>query len=352
MADNLANIEQRTDMVKAAAVQIGTTLGGVTINTVNDVDVMALRLSRGEVAVPVHCRGKMGVCHALILQALEWRMPIMSVINKSYVVSNKGVERIAYESQMIHAIIERNAPIKGRMRYEIGHLVNGVWEKGGEEDDDRRCKVWATFHGETQPHDYTSQPLGKLRDARGRNEQGNVKGSPLWDKDPEVQLFYSASRQWARNYCPDVILGAYTPEDPYYADAMAATDVTPVADKVAAYAQKLKDAKATHVRGFDADHVTREASMRSSHIIEGDIIKEDPDGRTEERKDAPDPERGPDAPARGPDDNRDQGGSGNLHSAGSAVRSQPAGEQAAPAQGEGQEDNIFPPDRKSPKGKR
>jgi hypothetical protein len=341
MADNLANIEQRTDMVKAAAVQIGTTLGGVMINTVNDVDVMALRLSRGEVAVPVHCRGKMGVCHAIILQALEWRMPIMSVINKSYVVSNKGVERIAYESQLIHAVIERNAPLKGRLRYEIIG-----------EGDERCCKVWATFHGESQPHVYTSQSLGKLRDARGRNEQGAIKGSPLWDKDPEVQLFYSASRQWARLFCPDVILGAYTPEDPYYADAMAATDVTPVADKVAAYAQKLKDAKATHARGFDADHVTREASMRSSHIIEGDINKEDPNGRTEERKDAPDPERGPDASARGPDDNRDQGGSGDLHSAGSAVRSEPAGDQAAPAQ-QGKADDTFPPDRKpSPKGKR
>jgi hypothetical protein len=346
MVDNITNIEERVEQAKAVAVQIGTVLGGVQINTVNDVDVMANRLSRGEVAVPVHCRGKMGVCHAIILQALEWRMPIMSVINKSYVVSNKGVERIAYESQMIHAVIERNAPLKGRLRYEI--LGEG---------DDRRCKVWGTFNNEIKPHEYTSQALGVLRDARGRNEQGVIKGSPLWDKDPEVQLFYSASRQWARLFCPDVILGAYTPEDPQWSDASAnAVDVTPPS-KAEEYANKLREAKASRAagRGFDPDYVQSMASERGTSIIEGDvnpdIAKQEvtSNDSTEGRINEPDDQRRQDGAAGAGDSDRDARGSGGDVGAVHTVRSEPAGEEVE----DQSQAEIFPPDRKpvKPKGK-
>src|SRR4029077_15222432 len=154
-------------------------------------EIIAHRLARAKIAVPPHVRDNPGVAFALCLQALEWRMPIMSVINKSYTVTNRGIERIAYESQLVHAIIERNAPIKGRLR----HTIIG-------EGDERRCKVWATFKGEKTPHEYTSETLVNLREARGRNkDKDNVlKGSPLWESQPEVQLFYSASRTWARMF--------------------------------------------------------------------------------------------------------------------------------------------------------
>jgi len=157
---------------------------------------------------------------------------------------------------MIHAVIERNAPIKGRLRHEIVGT-----------DDERRCKVWATFRGEKEPHTYTSETLGKLREARGRNEKNEVKGSPLWVAQPEVQPFYSASRQWARLFCPDIILGAYTPEDPWYSgDNMV--DVTPPIDGLA---QRLRDAEKKRAeaeggRGFDAAHVAK--------VIEGEAAED------------------------------------------------------------------------------
>jgi RecT family protein len=349
MTDNIENIESRVAKAKAMAVTIGTVLGNVKIDTVNDLDVMADRLSRGEVAVPPHCRGKMGVCHAIILQALEWRMPIMSVINKSYVVNNRGTERIAYESQLIHAIIERNAPLKGRLRYEI--LGEG---------DDRRCMVWATFERETEPHKYTSQTLGALRDARGRNEQGVLKGSPLWDKDPEVQLFYSASRQWARLFCPDVILGAYTPEDPQWSDASShAVDVTP-SSRAEEYANKLREAKAARAgdRGFDADYVHSMASERGTSIIEGEVNpdpakQEVKDDSTQGRRNEPNDQRRQDGPASSGNDNRDASGSGSNVGTLHPVRSQLAGKEVA----DSDQAEIFPPDRKpvekpKPKSKR
>lgn len=331
-------IAERTDLVRAANIEVGMTLGGIQIQSLADLIKMAELLARGGVAVPPHCRDKPGTVFSLCVQAQEWRVPVMSVINKSYVVSNRGTERIAYESQLIHAVIERNAPLQSRMRYEI--LGEG---------DERRCKVWATFKGENKPHEYTSEALGKMRDARGRNDQGVIKGSPLWDTQPEVQLFYSASRQWARLFAPDVILGAYTPEDPQWSDAPP-VDVTP---KLDALEQKLRDARmksAGNARGFDAEHVAREASLRS--IIEGEANPGDATkGETNERGDEPVTEGRQSDPGGRPDGDRDQGGSevsGNDDREAGRVA---AGEEGADSPGEGGE--VSPPGSKEkPKGKR
>src|SRR6186997_1701556 len=196
-----AQVEARTELTKARGIEINRNLGGLQVQTADDLEKVALRLARGMVAVPIHCRDQPGVVYALCLQALEWGMPIMSVINKSYVPRNG--DRIGFESQLIHAVIEKNAPIKSRLRYEIIG-----------EGDERRCKVWATFHGEATPHEYTSDTLAKMHPGHVTKDAGKfVKGSPLWDSNPEVQMFYSASRQWARLFCPDVLLGAYTPEE-------------------------------------------------------------------------------------------------------------------------------------------
>jgi RecT family len=337
-------IEQRAELAKAASVAVGTTLGGVQIATLADFEMVSLRLARAGVAVPPHCREKAGTVFALCLQAQEWGMPIMSVLNKSYVVINKGVERIAFESQLIHAVIERNAPIKGRMRYEI--LGEG---------DERRCKVWATFKGETEPHVYVSEALAKLRDARGRNEQGVLKGSPLWDNLPEVQLFYSASRQWARLFCPDVILGAYTPEDPQWGND--AIDVTPSSDKLEALKQKLRDANKAQVgggRGFDVDQVARDTARDT--IIEGEAnpgeaqIKGASDDQGSGDGTVAD-SGGQDGPADLGVSDRDQAGSDSAVGDDSEDGGKPAGQEGADEVGQDDQAEIFPPDRKAEKPK-
>jgi hypothetical protein len=246
-----AQIEQRTELVKARSIEIGTTLGGIVIQSVSDLEQISLRLARGMVAVPAHCRDQPGVCYALCMQSLEWGMPIMSVINQSYVP--RGGDRIGYQSQLLHAVIEKNAPLKNRLRYEIVG-----------EGDERRCKVSGTFKGEEKPHEYLSEPLKKMHPGHVTKDNVKyVKGSPLWDSNPEVQMFYSASRQWARLFAPDVLLGAYTPEEMQPADPV---DVTP---KVAPLVQRLRDAQKAHGdRGFDLDHVKRETGRHT--VIEGD----------------------------------------------------------------------------------
>jgi len=304
-------IEQRTDLVKTAGIAIANPVGGVEAANIADVIRMAELFARSGVMVPPHCRDKPGVCFALCTQAHEWGMPYLGVINKSYVVNNRGVERIAYESQLIHAVIEKNAPIKERLRYEIVG-----------EGDERRCKVWATFKGSEKPHEYLSEALGKLRDARGRNDSGQLKGSPLWDAQPDVQLFYSASRQWARLFCPDVLLGAYTPEDAQYEPV----DVTPA---VAPLVQRLRDAKKAHGdRGFDLDHVKRETGR--STVIEGEAQKEaNDDGSKSEHVDG----GRTDGDGGGNADHHDQAGSPEAVGGNPEVGGDAVGQAAAPVAG-------------------
>ena len=254
----LAKIEKASDLSKSAAVQIGVTVGGIHFATPVDIDIMAQRLARAGAAVPPHCRDNVGMCFGLITHAIEWGFPIMAVLNKSYVVNNKGVDRVAFESQLIHAIVERNAPLKNRLRFEI----LGV-------GDERRCKVWGTFKRETKPHEYTSETLKKLLENRPARKDGSGKGgSPLWEQQPEVQMFYSASRTWARIYCPEVILGAYTRDELEDPDGTM-VDVTPVQDRIAELSQRLEEAQKQHVepRGFDPSFVKQ--------TVEGELVESD-----------------------------------------------------------------------------
>jgi hypothetical protein len=45
-----------------------------------------------------------------------------------------------------------------------------------------------------------------------REWRTNGNGSP-WDKQPETQLIYRGTRQWARLYAPEALLGVYTPDE-------------------------------------------------------------------------------------------------------------------------------------------
>ena len=335
---DVEEVEKRTDLIKARSVEIGTTIGGLKIMTGDDLEKMAARIARGGIAVPVHCRDQPGVVHALFLQAIEWGLPIMSVINKSYVP--RGGDRIGFESQLLHAVIEKNARLKKRMRFEIVG-----------EGDQRRCKVWATFEGEEEPHTYLSQTLAEMHPGHVTKEVNGekvsyTKGSPLWDDNPEVQMFYSASRQWARLFCPDVLLGAYTPEELQ----REPRDVTPVMSEAEKFAQRLKDKNLEHVRGrgFDADGIR-------ATIIEGDTnpgvtaevydeVTEGSHSRSGDEGRGHGDDRGgddQDAERREPADGGDQGGG-----------AQPVGNNAA---SEGDQASIFPPDRKpvaKPKGRK
>lgn len=150
--------------------------------------------------LPEWLQGNVGGCWGIILRATELGISPLTLANWSYLVENKGVKRVAYESQFYHAIVEARAPIKDRLQHEI--LGEG---------EERRCRVWATFKGATKETSLLSNTLAELRP--GKNQYGQTKGSPLWDRKPDVQMFYDTSRDWARLHCPDILGGVYARDE-------------------------------------------------------------------------------------------------------------------------------------------
>jgi hypothetical protein len=216
--NQIAAIEGRIDKETAGALAISNSAGGMQFETMIQVMEFAKMMAVAGVAVPQHLRGNPGACLAVAIQAVEWRLSPFAVANKSYSVN----DRLAYESQLIQAVILQRAPIKGRFKVEY----IGAAEK-------RQCKVSAeTNDGETV--DYLSPEIGKIK----------VKNSPLWTGDPDQQLFYFSGRALCRRHFPDVLLGVYASDELEGAERIK--DVTPKASGLAA---RLSG---TPVGGFDA----------------------------------------------------------------------------------------------------
>jgi hypothetical protein len=169
--------------------------GEFVLNTFPKMWQFATLMSLMGVAVRAHCRYNRAVCFALVRQGARWGIDPIEIANKSYIVISKltGIETLAYESQLVHAVIEKLAPLQGRLRVR--------YEGEGE---DRICIVYGTFHGETEPHEWRSPPLRlNKRDRK----------SPLWTAKPDLAQFYDASRDFARAYCSDVLMGIYTNDE-------------------------------------------------------------------------------------------------------------------------------------------
>ncbi|WP_122439731.1 recombinase RecT [Pseudomonas viridiflava] len=173
-------------------------------------DVMAT----GRATLPKHFNGNSADCLAVVMQAMQWKMNPFAVAQKTHLVN--GV--LGYEAQLVNAVITTCAPVVDRLHYEwygdwdkvIGKFVIKTGDKGEyrqpgwklADEDGLGVKVWATFRGEDEPR--VLELL--LAQARTRN-------STLWADDPRQQLAYLATKRWSRLYCPDVILGVYSPDE-------------------------------------------------------------------------------------------------------------------------------------------
>src|SRR4051812_7668530 len=80
----LTRIEDSLDKARAGDVIASFKQGGVQFQTMIEVMEFAKLMSLAQEAVPPHCRGKPGVCLAICMQALAWRMEPFQVANKSY----------------------------------------------------------------------------------------------------------------------------------------------------------------------------------------------------------------------------------------------------------------------------
>lgn len=205
----ITRIEERLDKGVAGQQMIGA-VGGVMFQNMMEVMEFAKLMSVAGDAAPPHLRGNPGACLSIVTRALRFNFDPFSLAEHSFLTLKSvkvGTEwtkvgTISFDSFVLHAIIEAHAPLVGRLRRD--YIGEGL---------DRQCKVTGLIKGEQEPHVYTGPKLGAIIEKIGRNENGKIKGSPLWESKPDQQLWYDARRDWCRAFCPEVLLGWYDKDE-------------------------------------------------------------------------------------------------------------------------------------------
>lgn len=210
--------------------------GKLMPQTFGDVVSFSEIMARSQHAIPKHLRDVPGACMAVTMQALRWELDPFLVASKSYNVK----DIISYEAQLIAAVVHTRAPLKSRPNY----TYTG-------EGTDRRCAVSALFDDDIE-RSYESPRIGDIA----------VKNSPLWKADPDQQLAYYSIRAFARRYCPEVILGVYTPEEAeQFRGPDNARDVTPRPS----LSERLAAGQSGEAQGFSTQHVINEIDGKPSN---------------------------------------------------------------------------------------
>jgi hypothetical protein len=176
----------------------------VTPQTLSDIVEFAKFMCQSNAGIPAYLRGNAPDCAAITMQALKWNFDPFSVAQKSYKVKDV----LAYEAQLIAAVVNTRSGIKGRLKY----FYDG-------EGSTLTCTVTGILDGEE--YSYTSPPVGSI----------TTKNSPLWKTDPQQQLGYYSARSWARRYTPEVLLGVYDRDEAEeFRGPERAKDITPAFD--------------------------------------------------------------------------------------------------------------------------
>lgn len=194
-------------------------------------------MAQSAVTVPKHLAGKPADCMAIVMQAMQWGMNPYAVAQKTHLVN--GV--LGYEAQLVNAVISSSSAIQGRFHYEYG----GDWEKIAGQKDGRDelglfIRVGAVLRGEADIS--WGEPI-YLADITTRN-------SPLWKTAPKQQIAYLAAKYWARLYCPEVILGVYSPDE---VEPRAEKEINPTPQRVS-------------LAEISGDNVTTTGSARESAV--------------------------------------------------------------------------------------
>jgi hypothetical protein len=240
-------LAEHTERLPMDSVGMSTGSTGAKIAPQNLAEVVKFAevMCRADIALPQHLRGNAGACMAVALQALEWQMSPFAVASKSYAIGG----RIAYEAQLIAAVVNTRSGIKGRLRYSYEGTGN-----------DMTCTVTGTLDGEE--YSYTSPPVGAI----------TPKNSPLWKTDTAQQLGYYSARSWARRYTPEVILGVYDREEAeQFQGPDNARDITPQPSVMQRLRQNATQEPTGSREGFDRSFVQSETDS----ALTGEIMPDD-----------------------------------------------------------------------------
>lgn len=189
-------------------------IGGVAIvpSSMKEISDFALTMSQAGTMLRKHLRDRHGSCLAIAMQAFRWGFDPFMVAAKSFEVN----DQVAYEAQLLAAVIIRNAPIKGRPRYT--YTGDGAT---------RRCTVSVELSDGSGVLEYQSPPKGQIK----------PQNSPLWISDPDQQLGYYSIRALSRRHFPDILMGVYDVEE-----AETMRDITPESERPTTPKPRITDA--------------------------------------------------------------------------------------------------------------
>ncbi len=170
--------------------------------------------------LPKHLAGKPADCMAVAMQAAQWGMNPFAVAQKTHLVNGT----LGYEAQLVNAVVTSSRAVQGRFKYEYG----GDWDAYMLHPDKPHeaglfIRVGAVIRGETEITWGEPVYLAPI----------TTRNSPLWKTAPKQQIAYLAVKYWARLYCPEVILGVYTPDEFDTPQPRVERDVTPPATSAA-----------------------------------------------------------------------------------------------------------------------
>lgn len=164
------------------------------VRTFAGVEKLANLISSME-SCPAHLKGKVSDCFRVVVQAVKWRMDPFAVAECTSLVHG----RLTYEGKLVAAVLRSMGAIVGRLDYDI---------KGKGQDAE------ITVSGLPKGSKKVVSITGTVKQWRtfGKDKQGNpMKNS--WDSQPETMLVYRGTRQWARIFAPEAIMGVYTPDE-------------------------------------------------------------------------------------------------------------------------------------------
>lgn len=202
--------------------------GGSMFQPKNGVELMdmANMVSTAGFMVKDIYRGNPGACMGLIAVCAPYGLNPLQVSWKTYKASKGDDAPIAYEAQVIVAMVNASGAVKGGLRYR--------YEGDGQ---DRVCIAYGVLVGESETLEVRSPKLSQI----------GVKNSPLWKSDPDQQLAYYTGRAWVRRYKPEMLLGIYDTDEVASIETgpHTARDITPSEPKLDAFAAIAQRARET-----------------------------------------------------------------------------------------------------------
>jgi hypothetical protein len=256
---------QITGETPVASIRQDSWLNGDTLNHLCRVAEM---MAGSRVTIPSHLSGNNGDCLAVCMQAMQWGMNPFAVAQKTFMVGST----LGYEAQLVNAVITSMAPIQERLNFKffgdwdkvLGKIQIKINKDGKKysspdwlpaDEDGVGVTVFATLKGEDKPRSIDVM----LKQCFPRN-------STQWANDPQQQITYAGVKKWGRRYCPDVILGVYTP------DELEEANTTPQEKEINPVDQSSKEIKQYPQEDFDKNFESWKSKIESGRNTASRII--------------------------------------------------------------------------------